>query len=99
MSPKVSHVQTVTVGSVQYTRSVTWLIDSHTAVPNDKLLLQKVTKVCFKWLKNKKFKEKTAVFHTNYTEISCLTIYKYKTEFIFWFGKMSQNFEFSEKAD
>ena len=68
MSPKVSHVQTVTVCSVQYTRSVTRLIGSHTAVPNDKLLLQKVTKVCFKWLKNKKLKKKTDVFCTNYTD-------------------------------
>ena len=41
---------------MQYRVNVTWLNHCHTAVLNDNLTLQKVTKVHLKWPKNLKFK-------------------------------------------
>ena len=51
----------------------------------------------FKVVKKSKI-QKSADCPTNYTEIPSLTTHRYKNEFIFWFAKTWQNFEFSEKA-
>ena len=81
---------------MQHMRSVTWLSCSCTA-SNDKSLLQKVTKVHLKVVKKSKI-QKSTDYPTNYTETPSLTTKGYKNEFIFWFAKTWQNFEFLEKA-
>ena len=61
------------------------------------IITPKSDKSLFKVVKKSKIKKRTDL-PTNYTEIPSLTTHQYKNEFIFWFARTWQNFEFSEKA-
>ena len=54
-----------------------------------------------KWQKSKNQRpkiKKALCFPATALKLPSLTTQKYKNDFIFWFGKTIENFEFSEKA-